>query len=102
MKIFISIKKKWLQHRVYKYTLKYHDALSKSDSQFQLSNNYNSSAEYYKKRDFSNDIKNYINACKLCQKYKVKGEYYKHLADIYLDKKLDLEEELQCLRYPKA
>ena len=39
MKIFISIKKKWLQHRVYKYTLKYEDAISKSNYHFNLANN---------------------------------------------------------------
>ena len=30
MKFFFKIKKKWLQHRVYKYTLKYEGSMSKS------------------------------------------------------------------------
>lgn len=101
MKFFISIKKKYLQHRVYKYTLKYHDALSKSNSELQLSNNYNEAARYCEKV-YGAGSEFYIKKCQLCQEHKVDSEHYKHLADIYLDKKLDLEEELQFLCYPKA
>ena len=96
MKIFISIKKKWLQHRVYKYTLKYQDSLSKSDSLFQLSNSYDNVAHYCEDYDY------YLDNCELCQKYKFKSEHYKHLSEIYLSKKLDLEEELQYLTYRKT
>lgn len=101
MKIFISIKKKWLQHRVYKYTLKYQDSLSKSDSLFQLSNSYDNAA-YCCKDAFGSNSHYYLDNCELCQKYKFKSEHYKHLSEIYLSKKLDLEEELQYLTYHKA
>lgn len=101
MKFFIGIKKKWLQHRVYKYTLKYQDALSKSDSLFKMSENYNSIAEYYKNRYGvyrSEFLKNY----EMATDYILKSSHQKNLSDIYLSKKLDLEEELQSLTYRKA
>ena len=101
MKIFISIKKKWLQHRVYKYTLKYLDSLSKSDSKFKLSKSYSEAANNRKKLFDAYD-EDVIYYCKLCQKYQFKSEHYKHLSEIYLSKKLDLEEELQYLTYRKA
>ena len=101
MKILRILRKKWLCHRVYKYTLKYNDSLSKSDHYHGLSKSYNQAAL---------DIESIYGAryhecleyCKLCQEYKFKGDHYKHLADIYLSKKLDLEEELQYLNYRKV
>lgn len=96
MKILKILRKKWLRHRVYKYTLKYNDYLSKSDSNYELFKNYNVVVLYKKRNSDAND---YLDYCKLCQEYKVKGDHYKHLADIYLSKKFDLEEELQYLNY---
>lgn len=90
MKILKKIKKKWLQHRVYKYTLKYNDSLSKQKSFDELSSNYNQVAKAW-----GPNTENFIKNCKLCHKYKVKGDHYENLADIYLSKKLDLEKELQ-------
>ena len=101
MKIFISIKQKWLQHRVYKYTLKYQDYLSKSDSKSELSKSYREAAND-KKELFGASDNDFIYYCKLCQKYQVKSAHYEHLAEIYLSKKFDLEEELQYLTYRKA
>ena len=97
MKIFTSIKKKWLQHRVYKYTLKYDDSKSKSNYHFNLAHSYyeialsNSSFRPL----FEENIKNYHAET-------LKGEHYNNIASIYSDKKLDLEEELQFLKFPKA
>ncbi len=103
MKFFFKIKKKWLQHRVYKYTLKYEGSMSKSKYYADMSNRYNESAKdaasYYIK---GKGLPNYVKASRLSLKSKLRSDKYKSLANIYLDKKIDLEEELQNLRYPKA
>ena len=95
MKIFISIKKKWLQHRVYKYTLKYEDAISKSNYHFNLANNCLIVAAYNKE---------VYGVCSLeaVKKEQFEGNYYEHLASRYLRKKVDLDKKLQSLNVPKA
>lgn len=103
MKIFISIKKKWLQHRVYKYTLKYQNALSKSEVLSKLSEYYNSAAQDSAKihaKDYAS--KESIEFREASANYSLKSSYQKNLSDMYLNKKLDLEEELQYLTYRKT
>ena len=90
MKILKNLRKKWLRHRVYKYTLKYNDSLSKSDYHYEISKSYNAAALNDKHLYGAND-RDFLYNCKLCQEYKVKGDHYKNLADVYLSKKLDLE-----------
>ncbi len=101
MKIFISIKKKWLQHRVYKYTLKYQDTLSKSDYFSKMSTTYNSAAEHAD-RTYGRDYNECRNLHKMAADYSLKSSYQKNLSEMYLNKKLDLEEELNSLSYRKA
>lgn len=90
MKILKILRKKWLTHRVYKYTLKYSDALSKSKYHKELSEKYLESALWYEYVYFKgcyHSLERYHN----CQEHKVKSEHFKTLADIYLSKKNDLE-----------
>ena len=101
MKIFISIKKKWLQHRVYKYTLKYQNALSKSEYLSKLSDDYYSAAKYADKM-FGMETNKSIELHKTSNHYSLESSYKKNLSDMYLNKKLDLEEELNFLTYQKA
>ena len=81
----------WLQHRVYKYSLKAQDSLSKSEQYLQLS-------QYLKDPTKSPEI----DELKLAAKYTIKGEHYKHIADIYQDKKIDLEEKLCNFTYRRV
>lgn len=101
MKIFISIKKKWLQHRVYKYTLKYQNALSKSESLSKLSDDYYSAAKY-SDETFGTNASRSIDLHKTSNHYSLESSYQKNLSDMYLNKKLDLEEELHFSTYQKA
>ena len=94
MKILKILRKKWLSHRVYKYTLKYDNSLSERDYYYELSKNYYRSALYIEK-EFNIADSNQIEYFKLSQEYKLKGDQLKNLANIYLSKKLNLEEELQ-------
>ena len=79
----------WLQHRVYKYSLKAQDSLSKSEQYLQMSQSLK-------------DPYSTIDNLKLVAKYAIKGEHYKHLADIYQDKKIDLEEKLCNFTYRRV
>lgn len=101
MKIFIGIKKKWLQNRVYKYTLKYQDALSNSVSLSEMSKKYNLAAEYADKV-YGCDYHKCLELHETAIDYISKSSYQKNLSDMYLNKKLDLENELQALTYRKA
>lgn len=100
MKIFISIKKKCLQHRVYKYTLKYQNALSKSEALSKISEDY-----YYAAKDYESTYGHSEESLKFrrtSNNYILQSSYQKNLSDIYLNKKLDLEEKLSFLTYRKA
>lgn len=101
MKIFIGIKKKWLQHRVYTYTLKYQDALSKSNYHSKMSEKYESIAEHYK-RNHGTYHSEFLQNSEMAAEYSLKSSYQKNLSDMYLNKKLDLEERLQYLSYRKV
>ena len=79
MKILKILRKKWLSHRVYKYTLKYSDALSKSKYHKELSENYLESSSLLFKFS-AHSLELYNN----CQEHKVQSEHFKTLADIYL------------------
>lgn len=89
MKILKILRKKWLTHRVYKYTLKYSDALSKSEYYNELSKRYSDAALMYSEHG-SIVLSNYQHS----QEYQLKSKHFKTLADIYLSKKNDLEKEL--------
>lgn len=97
MKILKILRKKWLIHRVYKYTLKHNNSLSKADYYCDLAKCY-SDAALNVKRIYGSYNKNYINYSKSCQKLDFKGNRSKNLADIYLSKKIDLEKELGYYR----
>lgn len=94
MNLLNIIRKKWLQRRVYKYSLKSQDALSKSEYFLKLSKDYETLA-----LDLEEDFG--ISGCNekmkhLCTslEYAIKSDHFKHLSDIYLDKKLNLETKL--------
>lgn len=91
MKIIKSIRKMWLQHRVYKYSLKAQDSLSKSEQYLKLSL---SLMDLHPHPD--------IDDLKLIEKYTIKSGHYKRLADIYQDKKTDLEEKLCNFTYRRV
>lgn len=98
--IFISIKRKWLLFKVYKYTLKYKDALSKSDCYSKTATSFHSMVLHYERIEHFND--KFHKAVQNYRKYKMKSEHFKNTSDIYLSKKLDAEEELQYLNYKKV
>lgn len=102
MKIFISIKKKWLQYRVYKYTLKYSNALSKSNYYLELSKNHNNQSASILREFGIYGRKEALKEKNLSTKYMLESEKFSNRSNIYLDKKLDLEEQLSFLNYPKA
>ena len=97
MKILKILRKNWLIHRVYKYTLKYNNSLSKADYYCNLAKCY-SDAALCEKRVYGSYSADYIKFSKSCQEFDFKGNRYKNLADIYLNKKIDLEEELGYYR----
>lgn len=94
MKIFKVIWKAWLQHRVYKYTLKYEDFSSKSNRFRRLARNYQAQSDDAID-DVGEDSKHYNLSA---TKYFNKSDHCAHLAKMYRNKKLDLEKELQCYR----
>lgn len=96
MKLFNSIRKKWLQHRVYKYSLKSQDALSKSEHFLNLSKQYKSIAQG-KCKMFSSSNELQERDLKLSSKYAIKSDHLKHLSDFYLNKQLLLEKQLCVL-----
>ncbi len=96
MKIFKVIWKAWLQHRVYKYTLKHEDFSSKAERFRHLAEGYESIANDYVEKNYCSD--NYERCTHSATKYFNKGDHYEHLANMYLNKKLDLEEKLQYYR----
>ena len=95
MKLFDSIRKKWLQHRIYKYSLKSQDALSKSKHFLNLSKRYEAIAQG-KCKMFGSGDDSQKRDIKLSSKYAIKSDHYKHLSDFYLNKQLLLEKPL-CL-----
>ncbi len=101
MKILISIKKKWLNHRVYEYTLKSENALSKSEALSKMAETYNLAAEESDRKLHKYSNKS-ITLHKEATNYMLQSSYQKNLSDMYLNKKLDLEEELQNLTYRKT
>jgi len=102
MKLLNSIRKKWLQHRVYKYLLKSQDALSKSEQLLELSKNYEALALEVE-REFGIYHRNEkIKHLHVSSKYALKSEHYEHLADIYSRKRVDLDTQLCNLSYRKV
>lgn len=100
MKIFISIKKKWLQNKVYKYTLQYQDALAKSICYSKKSEDYESAAKHSDRR-YGSCHPDSIELHEQAADYALKSSYQKNLSDIYLSKKLHLEEEISRLEKGK-
>ena len=87
MRIFNSIKKMWLQSRVYRCRLKKEDASSDSEQLLKL-------AKYHENQSLQHDYGCADEHAKLATKYGRKGEHYKHVAAIYLEKETDLMEKL--------
>lgn len=93
MKILKILRKKWLKHRVYKYTLKYNNYSNKSQYYHDLSDIYCTQASKH-------FITNYSKYARLSNKFKFKGNKFSIIADTYLDKKQDLERNLHnCTIY---
>ena len=101
MKILKILRKKWSSHRVYKYTLKYSDALSKSKYHKELSEKYLELALQYE-HEFFKGCKLSLEPYHNCQEHKAQSEHFKTLSEIYLSKKNYLEKELQSLIYNKV
>lgn len=90
MKILKILRKKWLKHRVYKYTLKYNNYSNKSQYYHNLSDTYYTIASKC-------SIVNCSKYARLSDKFKFKGNKFSIIADTYLDKKQDLERNLHDL-----
>jgi len=99
MKFFVNIKKKKLKRKLHEYTLQSQDALAKSESLSILAERYSSLATAYLKDPnyyiaLRLDIETYLNKAEEC---KSKSDHYKHLSDMYLNMKADVEKELSEL-----
>ena len=93
MKILKILRKKWLTHRVYKYTLEYSNALSKSEYYNELSKRYFKAA-LIRTRKLGDDDLYVLSNHKKSLEYQAQSNHFKILADMYLSKKNDLEKEL--------
>lgn len=100
MKIFISVKKRWLQNKVYKYTLQSQDALAKSIYYSKKSEDYDSAAKYSDKY-YGSSYYGSLDLHEEAADYSLKSSYQKNLSDSYLSKKLDLEKEISELENGK-
>ena len=99
MNIFRVIRKALLQHRVYKYTLKYEDFSSKSERFHHLAECYEDQASKIPEYVYTDQNRKALEESMVAATQNfIESDHYKHLADIYLSKKLDLEEILQCYR----
>lgn len=115
MDFFSSIKKRWIQSKANKYALKRQEALSKSLCYQQLASDYSkrfkaysyslredarSFAQYSLKSASEQNLANkYLDKLialdekyGISKDYEQKADYYRYLADLYDDKKKDLEE----------
>ena len=97
MKLFNSIRKKWLQHRISKYSLKSQDALSKSQYFLKLSKSHEALALNIERNFgiYRRDEK--MEHLQTASKYAFKSEHFKHLSDFYLNKQMILEKQLRSL-----
>ncbi len=98
MKIFKVIRKALLQYRVDTYTLKYEDFSSKSNRFRCLAEDYRTQASDLRLERpamYRKDIEEFNISS---TKYFNKSDHCAHLAKMYLNKKLDLEEELRYYR----
>lgn len=92
MKILKILRKKWLSHRVYNYTLKYNNYSNKSQYYNDLSDIYYTQAQASK--CFISEWSEYA---RLSNKFQFKGNKFSIIADAYLDKKQVLERNLHNL-----
>ena len=92
MKILKILRKKWLSHRVYKYTLKYNNYSNKSQYYHDLSDIY-----YTQMQASKCFISEWSKYARLSNKFQFKGNKFSIIADAYLDKKQDLERNLHNL-----
>lgn len=93
MKILKILRKKWLSHRVYNYTLKYNNYSNKSQYYYDLSDHYYTQASFIDEILVSDRLK----YARLSDKFRFKGNKFSIIADAYLDKKQDLERNLHNL-----
>ena len=100
MNFFKSIKIMWLQHRVYKYTLKSNDYLSKSEAFEESIERYNFLfTKRYKYVGICSDHEKYISNIR---KFTIKSKKFYNRSKIFLDKKIDAEIALSNMQYRKV